>query len=182
MPTLYLVRHGRAAAGWDADKDPGLDASGLEQARRVADALAARGPLDLIVSPMVRTRETAAPLAQAWGIVPRIEPRVSEIPSPTTDLAVRGRWLREIIARRWTELDDALRRWRDGVLGALTQIERDAVVVTHYIAINAAVGAATADDRVVSFRPNHCSVTVLRNEDGRLELIRLGDEADSRLL
>lgn len=182
MPTLYLVRHGRAAAGWDTDPDPGLDELGRAQAHAVADTLAARGPLDLIVSPMMRTRETAAPLAYAWGIVPRIEPRVSEIPAPGVDLAARGRWLRKVAARRWTELDEALRSWRDDVLDALAQTTRAAVIVTHYIAINAAVGAATADDRVVSFGPAHCSVTVLRNNEGRLRLICRGEEADSHVL
>lgn len=182
MPTLYLVRHGRAAAGWDADPDPGLDELGRAQARRVADRLAARGPLDLIASPMMRTRETAAPLAEAWGIAPRIEPRISEIRAPVTDLKARADWLREIAVRRWTELDSSLRGWRDDVLNALAQTERDTVIVTHYVAINVAVGAATADDRVVSFAPAHCSITVLRNDAGRLDLIRLGEEADSRVL
>ena len=87
MPLLYLVRHGRAAASWDADTDPGLDAGGHAQAQAAAEALASLGPLGLVVSPMARTRETAAPFARAWRVEPRIEPRVSEIPSPTTDLA-----------------------------------------------------------------------------------------------
>ena len=29
MTRVYLVRHGRAAAGWDTDPDPGLDALGV---------------------------------------------------------------------------------------------------------------------------------------------------------
>jgi broad specificity phosphatase PhoE len=182
MPTLYLVRHGRAAASWDSDTDPGLDALGREQAALVAQSLAAFGPLDLIVSPMARTRETAAPLAQAWGLDPRIEPRVSEIPAPMTDLKARGRWLREIGARTWPELDEPLRRWRAEVLAALTAAERDTVVVTHYIAINVAAGAATGDERVVSFAPDYCSVTILRRLGDRLTLVQSGAEATTRVL
>ena len=63
MSRLVLVRHGRAAAGWDADADPGLDATGREQADAVAAALAPEGPLPVVVSPMRRTRETAAPVS-----------------------------------------------------------------------------------------------------------------------
>jgi broad specificity phosphatase PhoE len=182
MATIYLVRHGRAAASWDAANDPGLDDLGREQARRVADALAPLGPLELVTSPMARTRETAVPLAHTWEIAPRIEPRVSEIPSPMEDPATRGRWLRDIAARNWAELDDTLRRWRDAVLHALAQTTTDTVVVTHYIAINAAVGAAVGDDRVVNFRPDYCSVTVLRRDGERLRLVERGAESTTRLL
>ncbi len=182
MPTLYLVRHGRAAAGWDRDLDPGLDAFGCEQARGLVQQLASLAPADMIVSPLARTRETAAPLAAAWQVEPRIEPRVAEIPSPVSGLKERGLWLREIATRAWPQLDEPLRQWRGHVLAALTERDRDAVVVTHYIAINIAVGAAVGDDRVVNFHPDHCSVTVLRSTGGRLELVRRGAEATTRVL
>ncbi|HEY8268386.1 MAG TPA: histidine phosphatase family protein [Xanthobacteraceae bacterium] len=179
MPILYLVRHGRAAAGWDRDLDPGLDTLGHEQARGLVQQLA---PMDLIVSPLARTRETAAPLAAAWLVEPRIEPRVSEIPSPVSGLKERGLWLREIAPRFWPQLDEPLQQWRGDVLAALAAVDRDTVVVTHYIAINIAVGAAVGDERVVNFHPDHCSVTVLRSSGGQLELVRRGAEAATRVL
>jgi broad specificity phosphatase PhoE len=182
MPTLYLVRHGRAAAGWDSDLDPGLDALGQEQAQSLVAQFISLAPLDLIVSPMVRTRETAAPLAAVWRVKPRIEPRVSEVPSPVNGLKERGLWLRETATRAWAQLDELLRQWRGQVLAALAEGDRDAVVVTHYIAINVAVGAAVGDDRVVHFHPDYCSVTVLRSAAGRLELVRRGAEAATRVL
>ncbi len=52
-----------------------------------------------------------------------------------------------------------------------------AVVVTHYIAIDVAVGATVGDDRVVDFQPDYCSVSVLRSAAGRFELVRRGSEA-----
>jgi broad specificity phosphatase PhoE len=179
MPTLYLVRHGRAAAGWDSDLDPGLDALGQEQARGLVRQLA---PADLIVSPLARTRETAVPLAAAWQVEPWIEPRVAEIPSPVSGLKERGLWLHEIATRTWPLLDESLRQWRSQVLAALAELDRDSVVVTHYIAINIAVGVAVGDERVVNFHPDHCSVTVLRSIGDRLELIRRGVEATTRVL
>jgi broad specificity phosphatase PhoE len=69
-----------------------------------------------------------------------------------------------------------LRGWRHQLLATLAALERATVVVTHFFAINAAVGAASGDDRLVSFRPDHCSRTVLENEGGRLRLVQLGAE------
>ena len=37
MALVYLVRHGRATAGWDLDSDPGLDALGAQQAVQLAE-------------------------------------------------------------------------------------------------------------------------------------------------
>jgi broad specificity phosphatase PhoE len=182
MPTLSLVRHGRAAAAWDGGHDPGLDDLGRAQARDMARLLAPLGPMMTIVSPMARTCETAAPLAAAWGAEPRIEPRVGEIPSPTPDLKARGQWLREVAGRVWPELDQPLRDWRARVLAALAEVANDTVVVTHYIAINAAAGAATGDDRVVNFRPDYCSITVLRHTGNALALVRRGNEGATRVL
>jgi broad specificity phosphatase PhoE len=182
MPTIYLVRHGRAAAGWDADHDPGLDDEGRAQARDVVETLAPLGPLDLIVSPMARTRETATPLARAWITEPRIEPRLSEIPSPIEDLAARGRWLRDIMTKDWSGLDPVLRRWREDVLTAVTAIAADTVVVTHFIVINVIVGAIIGDDRVVNFRPGYCSVTIVRRDGDRLVLAQRGSEGTTRVL
>jgi broad specificity phosphatase PhoE len=182
MATLCLVRHGRAASAWDREIDPGLDELGREQAAGLVRELNSLAPVDLIVSPLARTRETAAPLAAAWQVEPRIEPRVGEIPSPVGGLAERGLWLRKIATHAWSELDEPLRQWRGRMLTALAEIERDAVVVSHYIAINAAVGAAVGDDRVVNFHPDYCSLTVLRSAAGRFELVRRGTEAATRVL
>lgn len=182
MPTLYLVRHGRAAAGWDSDPDPGLDETGHAQARAMAQSVGALGPLSIAVSPMRRTRETAAPLEMEWASEAVVEPRISEIASPTSDLKARGDWLRQIAAQSWAEQDAALRDWWEALLSALLEPSEDTVFVTHFIAINAAVGRALGDDRVVHFRPDYCSVTVLRNEGGRLTLEQRGAEAQTRVL
>ena len=47
------------------------------------------------------------------------------------------------------------------VIEALREISEETVVVSHYIAINVAVGSAIGDDRITCFRPDYCSCTVL---------------------
>lgn len=158
MSTLYLVRHGEPAAGWDAEPDPGLSARGHEQAAALVEALPR---LPLFASPLRRTRETAAPLSAAWGIEPTVEPGVGEIVTPPLEVAERSGWLGAILAARWADLGESERRWRQSVLGTFAAIARggDAVVVTHFVAINVALGARQHDDRVTVTHPAHCSVT-----------------------
>ena len=177
MTRLLLVRHAHPGANWDRDVDAGLDQLGDHQARALVDALVSRGPWPIVTSPMRRTRETAAPLAERWGLTPRVEPAVGEIPSPVEDLAARGVWLREVLSSRWSDVGPELLRWRAGLLDALLAIEVPTVVVSHYVAINAAVGAATGDDRLITFSPGHTSITELAVEDGALRVVALGDEA-----
>lgn len=169
-----MVRHGHAAAGFDADLDPGLDDAGREEAERMAEQVAPLGPLPIVVSPLRRCRETAAPLEARWGIEASVDPRVGEIESP--GLADRGPWLRELMQGEWTGQPAELVRWRSRVVDALLEIDTDTVVVSHFVAINVAVGHATDDARVRCCSPNNCSVTELRNDGGRLEVLQLGGQ------
>jgi broad specificity phosphatase PhoE len=87
-----------------------------------------------------------------------------------------------VTAGRWAAQAPELQAWRRRVVEALGAIREPSVVVSHYIAINVAVGGATGDDRVVSFAPDHCSVTLVEVEDGALRLIERGAEAATRVL
>ena len=182
MVRLYLVRHGHAAATFAEARDPGLDPAGTAQAEAMAARLAPLGPLAIVASPLRRTRETAVPLERLWRRAARIEPAVAEIPSPEPGLAERGEWLRAVMARRWSEVSADLRSWRRGVVDALSAIAETSVVVSHYIAINVAVGEAIADDRVVGFAPDNCSVTIVDIEHGTFRLVERGAEAATRVL
>ena len=178
---LLLVRHGEAVAGWGDDPDPGLSDAGRAQAEAVAERLAPLGPLPIVASPLRRTRETAAPLAARWGVEPRIDPAVGEIRSTTDDLGERAAWLRSAMAGTWTELGGDYPAWRRSVVDALLALDRDTVVFTHFVAINAAVGAAVGDDRLVCFRPDNGSVTMLRASKDGLAVLAFGDQATTEV-
>lgn len=181
MPRLHLVRHGRAAAGWDADPDPGLDEVGTAQAAAAAERLRTVGPLPILCSPLRRTRETAAPLAAAWGVEPVLEPRISEIPSPTEDLLERGAWLQQALAGSWADLDPPYRAYRDRYLATLLDLVEDTVVVTHFVGINAVLGAAWGDDRLVVRTVANTSVTVVDAASGRFEVLEEPSEATTEV-
>ena len=93
MPKLYMIRHGEAASGWDADTDPGLSDKGRAQSEAVAREIEARvgRKLPLISSPLRRCRETGDPLAAMWNATASIDPRVGEIPSPIEGSRLSGR-------------------------------------------------------------------------------------------
>jgi broad specificity phosphatase PhoE len=174
---IQLVRHGRAAAGWDRDPDPGLDPAGAEQAAGLADRLAPLGPLPIVVSPMRRCRETAAPLAARWHVEPSIEPLVGEVPSPPgVPMVERVDWLRAAIARTWSELDERYGEFRDGVVRRVAACEGDTVIVSHFVAINAVIGACLDDDRLLIRHLANASVTTVDVVDGRLTLAAAGEE------
>jgi broad specificity phosphatase PhoE len=175
---IVLVRHGDAAAGWGDDLDPGLSERGQAQARHVAESLKPLGPLPILTSPLRRCRETAAPLAAQWREVPTIEPDVGEIKAPDHDLATRGPWLASVLGSEWPEMPPAQQAWRDAVVACLLSLEQDTIVVTHFVAINVAIGAATVDDRVVCRRVGNCSTTMLESDGNTLMLVAVPAEPD----
>ena len=198
MPTIHLVRHGRAAAGYHSHRDPGLDDVGRAQAEATAEALATEldAPVPIYTSPLARARETAAALASRWGVEPILEPRVAEIPAPTADLAQRARWLRGVMARPWANMPTEALAWRQSAIDCVLALEGDAVVFCHFVVINALVGAALGAEELIVFRPDNGSVTRLGvgpsagereglaprlEERGELTLLRQGRAAQTRV-
>lgn len=177
MTRLYMVRHGRAASGFET-ADPGLDELGRSQADAVSKVLAPKGPLAILSSPLLRTRETAQPLAALWKREPVIEDAVAEIPSPRhMSLTDRVPWLRALMAGSWRGVDRDLAEWRERVISTLAAQKRDTVIFSHFVAINVAMGAAVDDEKVVVFSPENCSVTVFDTDGSRLSLVERGSEA-----
>lgn len=190
MPRIYLVRHAKPAASWGDDPDPGLDALGTTQATAAAQELAkalARAPV--YTSPMRRCRETAVPLCELWKCEATLFPSVAEIPAPALDPEACREWLGNAMRGTWRELHDGAPPgsvnyldWRRNVIDALSAIQHDCVIYTHFIAINVAAAAAQQRDDIVCFRPDHASVTVLEVGPQQLRLVELGREAQTAVL
>jgi len=176
MPRLHLVRHGRATGGYGADIDPGLDDLGQAQAASMADRLAALGPLPIITSPLQRARQTAGALEGRWNTMALVEPCVGEIPAPVEDLDARHTWLQQAMGSTYAELGPRYASWRTMVTAFLLHLRDDTVVVTHFVAINAVLGVATGDDRVMSSAVGNGSVTVLDHDHDRFEIVEIGTD------
>ncbi|MBI1365164.1 MAG: histidine phosphatase family protein [Alphaproteobacteria bacterium] len=180
MARLYLVRHGEASAAWHVEHDPGLSELGRRQAAAAAQRLRAFGPLDIVSSPLLRARETAEPTARLWERSVSIAGQVAEIPSPEgLPLGDRQKWLLEFMQGGWSKAAAPQGRWREALLAYLAAQPRDAVIFSHFVAINAAVGAALGLDDVISFRPANASITTIEADRNGLVLIERGAEAAS---
>jgi probable phosphoglycerate mutase len=84
---LIIVRHGESAPWrsdvevpqWNGHGDPPLGPVGQEQAVRLADRLQHEQIDAIYVTPLRRTSETIAPLAERLGITPVVEPDLREV-------------------------------------------------------------------------------------------------------
>lgn len=81
---LVLIRHAEPA--WVVDgktsNDPDLTPRGVEQAKAVATHPALEGATSLWVSPYLRSRRTAEPVATALGMAPVIKDFLAEVTNP----------------------------------------------------------------------------------------------------
>ena len=185
---VHLVRHGRAAAGWDTDPDPGLDEVGREQAAataaRLAELAVSGAEHDVVSSPLRRCRETAGFLLGHWGWSTErlaVVEAVREIPSPPgVPMPERVEWLRRAMAGSWADLGSPFTDFRDGVVDFVRSRTRPVVVFSHFIAINAVIGACLGDDRLVIDSLDNASVTVVEvAPGGDVHLVERGRQADT---
>jgi probable phosphoglycerate mutase len=84
---LLLIRHGASAAAvpgepfemLEGQADPPLAPEGREQAQKMADWVASEPLSALFVTPLQRTSQTAAPLAESTGLEPQVIVDLREI-------------------------------------------------------------------------------------------------------
>ncbi len=106
-----------------------------------------------------------------------VDDRVAEIPSPTDGPRRRGEWLSAAMAGTWDDLGPSYLAWRDRLVDAIAALTSDTVVVSHFVAINAVVGRAAGDDRVMHVPIDNCSITTVDTTGGRLVVTELGRSA-----
>ena len=104
---LFLVRHGQTHANVARQLDtavPGLDLTdeGRAQARALADRLGAEDLGAIYTSDLVRTQQTAAPLAEMLGLEMVVLPGLREIQAGDYEMSTD-----------WQPYIDAVIRWRE---------------------------------------------------------------------
>ena len=79
----------------------------------------------------------------------------------------------------WSDLGGEFVAYRDHLVERIAAIEHDTVVFSHFIAINAIIGACSGDDRLVIRTLDNTSITTVDVTDGVLTLVEGGAEADT---
>ncbi|BBX19776.1 histidine phosphatase family protein [Mycolicibacterium duvalii] len=139
---LLLVRHAlplRSEPGQGSD--PSLSAEGVEQAKRLPDALARFPITRLVSSPQIRAVETAQPLADALGLAVEVDDRLAEYDRDLTHYIP----IEQIAAER----PDELQRLIDGHLPS--GVDEAEFLGRVRAAVDDLVGAADHDDTVALF-------------------------------
>ena len=145
MTELWLVRHGQT--DWNLERryqgqsDTPLNATGLEQARLAAEALAGRSYTVIYSSDLARARVTAEMIGRRLNMAVQLDPRLREVNlgvwegMVVTDIQAQypaewearqtdrlhgrppgGESVYEVATRIWAAVDDLVARHPDGAL------------------------------------------------------------------
>jgi 2,3-bisphosphoglycerate-dependent phosphoglycerate mutase len=172
---LLLIRHGETLRV-ESDTgiaNPGLTETGHEQARRLASWLAHHEQVDhLAVSPLLRARQTAAPVAEQLGLVAEVVDELAEFDAgsssyiPMEEMKSTGHpRLRAMVEGRWEEFGTTV----DPVAFQRSTSERidrlaadhpaqTVAVVCHGAVINAYLGAVIGTPKLLWFEPRYTSI------------------------
>ena len=204
--TVVLLRHGEtamtAAGGYSGSSEPGppLSAHGRQQAASAAELIERIGrdlwgdipyPTEIISSPMVRTQETAAVIAERLALPVRVMELVKEADfghwQGLTAIEIEERW--PGLLEPWHTQADVRPPGGESIVDVGRRIEqvfaellaggvdRTVVVVSHAVSIRAAVGVALGaqPSSWSRLRVAPASVSIVRLfEDGRTEVAVAG--------
>ena len=196
---LLLLRHGETTPVRDGvavpllegQSNPDLDPVGVDEARRAAERLATQDIAAIYVTPLARTHQTAAPLAERLGVQPVVEPRLIEVHLGEWE---GGQYRRRVAAndpiaarvvaeQRWDVIPGAERmdrfaaRVREGIEGvAAAHPDQTVVVVSHGGTIGQALAEATGS-RALAFGPDNGSISELVVTGRAWALRRFNDTA-----
>ena len=192
---LLLIRHAEPVKIVEADgpADPHLHERGHEQARRLADYLAVESIDSVWSSPMVRAKETAAPLGEALKLDVMVDVELAEfdkeatsyIPVEELKATKDERWLAMVEGNFDADGLDPV-EFQRGVVRAIDHIITgnpggSVAVVCHGGVINAYLGHILGIRRPLWFEPKYTSIhRVLASRRGDRTLVTLNETAHLR--
>ena len=192
---LILIRHAEPVKIVDADgpADPPLADRGRAQAEKLAAYLAEEPVGAVWSSPMLRARETAAPLAAALGVDVVVDTELAEwdreatsyIPIEELKAAKDERWVALIEGNFESDGIDPV-AFREGVVRAMEHVITgnpggSVAVICHGGVINAYLGHILGIRRALWFEPRYTSIhRVLASRQGDRTLQSLNETAHLR--
>lgn len=164
---VLLIRHGDAYEGLDlsVEADPGLSASGREQARRLAERLRRLGVDAVYASPLRRARETA----EVIGLPVRLDDRLVEVAADTSQGVVDLQEVPSETVRRMTAaIAEVVARHHGGRVAMVGH----GVAILHYLC-----DVLRLEPGTLRVLPYYTSVNVVRVKDQRRMVGAIADVA-----
>ena len=93
----------------------------------------------------------------------------------------RKNWLQEVFKKNIDELEKPQQIWQSKILSNLKSFTEPTIIFSHFMVINIVVSTLKNDPRVVSFYPDNCSITELKSDEGKLNLISTGNELQTHV-
>ncbi|WP_395309509.1 histidine phosphatase family protein [Mycobacterium sp. AMU20-3851] len=179
---LLFVRHALPLRSEPGEgSDPQLSEQGVEQSRRLPDALARFSVNRLVSSPQRRAIQTAGPLSEKLGLSVQVDPRLAEYDRdlghyvPIEQIAKENpeEMARLAAGKLPSTVDEA--EFKGRVIAAIEDLvaagdhEDTVAVFSHGGVINVALHHILGTERLLSFHVDYVSVTrVLSSRSGRL--------------
>src|SRR5947209_300226 len=192
---LLLIRHGLPFRIESHEAvDPGLAPLGHDQADALATWLEVEPPDALVTSPMTRALETAAHVAERFGLTPVVDDDLAELDRGATAY-IPLEELKGTDDPRWIELMGAgvgpagAGRRAEFQARIVAAVERQIearrgsrlAVVCHGGVINAYLSSMLGMEQTLFFEPNYTSISrVLAHRDGRRQLHTVNETAHLR--
>lgn len=187
---IHLVRHGEVhnpeGVLYGRIEGFGLSELGHRMAEAAARDLVGRGrPVSALVSsPLQRTRESAAPIAAAFGLEPSIDDRLVEPMNRFEGTRMRGRGGALRDARNWRHLvnpwqpswGEPFRSIADRMIAAIEDAERsvdggDVVLVSHQLPIWMVHRRVAGEPLAHDPRKRRCALSSITTFERRGELL-----------
>lgn len=197
---LVLVRHGEPVRieGAEGAADPPLTERGRRQADAVARWLREAEVLDAVVaSPLRRARQTAEPIAEAYGLTLEVDEGLAEFDREAPDYvpveelkAVNDPRWEALASDRWHELHPDLdpEEFRATVVEAIEKViaahpGKRVAAVCHGGVINIYLAHVLGIDRDMWFEPDYTSISrVAASRRGHRTIVSVNETAHLRAL
>ena len=179
--TVFLVRHGEAESQWGSDDDPGLSQNGIDQAQGLIKRFENNLLRDFtfISSPKKRAMMTAAPLAKKYNKDLLINKSFIEIPSPNLSISEKREWLKKMMNLNIKLLDENVSFWRLKIIDAITNLDSDAIIFSHYMVMNVVKGFVDNSDKMLNFHPDYASVVMLKIKNKRISIANIEENKNT---
>ena len=90
-------------------------------------------------------------------------------------------WLKSIMKMDITLLPKDVKKWRSRIIGSLISIKSNSIIFSHFMVINVVVGYIKNHSILLSMYPDNGSLTKIKVSNGKISLIEIGDEKNTKI-